>query len=124
MTSAAAGGRGPKKTPKKKRTSGFVSARTEASKPKRIGTLVNQLIARKGYASVIGDEAMLASVRGCLDQRLHDAVRLGPLRAGVLQVIVVDSVTLQELNFQKRKVLRKIQADHPDRVTDLRFRLG
>ena len=109
---------------RRQKTSGFVSSKSEKTKPKRLGTLVNQLINRRGYASVISDEALLASVRECLDPRLHSSVRLGPLRAGVLQIRVIDSVTLQELNFEKRRVLRKIQKDHPDRVTDVRFRLG
>ncbi|MEM9828103.1 MAG: DUF721 domain-containing protein [Planctomycetota bacterium] len=92
-----------------------------------IGNLVGQLVASRGYASVMTDAAMLESVLAALGPS-HSApdagtVRVGRLRAGVLQIHVGDSVMLQELNFQKRSILRRLQKDFPDQVHDLRFRI-
>ena len=57
-------------------------------------------------------------------ESLSDAFRVGNLRQGVLQVYASDSVTLQELNFRKRAILKRIQTEAPDsKITDLRFRV-
>jgi len=46
------------------------------------------------------------------------------VRGGVLQIFASDSVTLQELTFRKRAILKRIQADLPDnKINDLRFRI-
>lgn len=72
----------------------------------------------------MADEVLLRSVRSALDAPMADCFRIGHLRAGVLQILAADSVTLQELNFQKRKILRQLQIDVPGKVTNLRFKIA
>ncbi len=49
----------------------------------------------------------------------------GRLRRGVLEITVANSMTIQELTFQKQDVLKKLQAELPDaKIRDLRFRVG
>ena len=66
--------------------------------------------------------------RGDLDRTLGDELassfQVGNLRRGVLQVYARDSVTLQEMNFQKRVILRQLKQRMPQSdVSDLRFRI-
>ncbi len=97
---------------------------TEKPKIRRIGSLVNQLMSRRGYAQVIASQEIHQVIATTVGEPLNSGFEVGKLKAGVLQVYATDSVTLQELNFQKRNILRKIQQDMPEnQVTDLRFRI-
>ncbi|MGI9474286.1 MAG: DUF721 domain-containing protein [Rubripirellula sp.] len=97
-----------------------------AEKPRvrRIGSLVSQLMSRRGYAQVAANEALQQIMAREVGDSLADAFRVGNLRQGVLQVYASDSVTIQELNFRKRAILKRIQSELPDnKITDLRFRV-
>lgn len=96
----------------------------EKPRVRRIGSLVSQLMSRRGYAQVAANEALQRVIEREVGQQLSDAFRVGNLRQGVLQVYATDSVTMQELNFRKRAILKRIQAEAPDsKITDLRFRV-
>jgi hypothetical protein len=96
----------------------------ESPKLRRLGSIINQLMSRRGYGSAAAPEEMLGTVLSALDQPLHASIQIGNLRQGVLQIYANDSVTLQELNFQKRVILRRLQTDIPHcQITDLRFRI-
>lgn len=92
---------------------------------RRIGTIVSQLMSRRGYASVGSDNAMTASIVKSVGPGLADCVTVGKLNRGVLQVYALDSVVMQELTFQKRQILKALVKDHPNaKIRDIRFRLG
>ncbi|MCM2373119.1 DUF721 domain-containing protein [Aporhodopirellula aestuarii] len=92
---------------------------------RRIGTIVSQLMSRRGYASVASDNAMTASIAKSVGPALAGSIMVGKLNRGVLQVYAVDSVVMQELTFQKRQILRALIKDHPQaKITDIRFKLG
>jgi predicted nucleic acid-binding Zn ribbon protein len=51
--------------------------------------------------------------------------RPGQVRRGVLEVTVSNSTIVQELTFQKERILAVLRAKRPDaRIRDLRFRIG
>lgn len=90
----------------------------------RISTLVSQLMSRRGYAQMIAGEDFHATIGIAIGGQLGEAITVGKLKSGVLQIFAADSVTLQELNFQKRAILKQIQKDLPQsKVTDVRFRI-
>lgn len=96
----------------------------EKPRVRRIGSLVSQLMSRRGYAQVAVNEALQQVLAREVGEQLSDAFLVGNLRQGVLQVYACDSVTLQELNFRKRGILKRIQSEMPDsKITDLRFRV-
>jgi hypothetical protein len=105
-------------------TSRFISSRAEATRVRSIGNLIGQLISRRGYASTMADDHLAQSVREAVASELAASFRIGKLRAGVLQIFVTDSVTLQEFNFQKRQIIKRLAKDHPDKVKDLRFKIS
>lgn len=90
---------------------------------RRIGSLVSQLMSRRGYAQVATNEHLHHSITTVIGELSSDC-QIGNLRGGVLQVFVSDSVTLQEMNFQKRAILKQLRQDVADnKVTDVRFRI-
>ncbi|HBJ34610.1 MAG TPA: DUF721 domain-containing protein [Planctomycetaceae bacterium] len=93
--------------------------------PKRIGSLISQLMARRGYAQVFAAEGLQAALETEVGSTLAAAVKVGNIKRGVLNIYVTDSVTMQELAFRKRSLLKKLQEAQPDRViTDLRFHIS
>jgi predicted nucleic acid-binding Zn ribbon protein len=97
---------------------------TESRFPQRIGSIVNQLLARRGYAQVFAADALQSVVEAEVGQALAVSVRVGKVSGGVLHVYAADSVTLQELTFRKRALLKRIQADLPEnKINDIRFRV-
>lgn len=91
---------------------------------RKIGSLVGQLLSRRGYAQVLAGEEFQRAIEVAIGPQAAATVRVGNLRRGVLDLYAADSVTLQELTFQKRSILRQIQQDLPHtKVTDLRFRI-
>ena len=89
-----------------------------------IGSLVNQLMSRRGYAQALANDHLHRVIASAVGHPLDTSFQVGKLSAGVLHIYATDSVTLQELNFQKRSILRLLQAEVPDsKITDLRFRV-
>ncbi len=92
--------------------------------PTQIGMLIGRLMARRGYAQVFASDALQAVLEAEVGTPLAASVRAGKVRGGVLQIFASDSVTLQELTFRKRSILKRIQADLPEnKINDLRFRI-
>jgi predicted nucleic acid-binding Zn ribbon protein len=97
---------------------------TEDRFPKQIGSLIGHLMARRGYAQVFASDALQAVLEAEVGVALASSVRAGKVRAGVLQIFASDSVTLQELTFRKRSILKRIQENLPEnKINDLRFRI-
>lgn len=93
--------------------------------PRRIDSIINQLMARKGYAQVKSASALHDSVVAVIGAPLSQTVRVGDVKAGILYIYANDSTSMQELTFQKRKILKRVQLDHAQaKITDVRFRVG
>lgn len=99
-------------------------AATDKPRIRRIGSLVSQLISRRGYAQVSANETLQQIIVAEVGEQLGTGFQVGNLRHGVLHVYVSDSVTMQELNFRKRGILKRMQRELPDnKIKDLRFRI-
>jgi predicted nucleic acid-binding Zn ribbon protein len=93
--------------------------------PQPIAETLSQLLARRGYAAVeaAGERDEIWST--VVGPRLAPYCRVGLVRRGVLEVIVANSVGLQELTMQKKSLLAKLVQALPDqKIRDLRFRIG
>ena len=81
-------------------------------------------MSRRGYAQVAANEQLFQLIATVLDESLHASIQVGNLRGGVLHIFAADSVTLQELNFQKRQILKRIQQEKSfQNIAELRFRI-
>ena len=93
--------------------------------PKRIRDVVNELIARRGYARVLAQSDFRSAWDEAVGSQLARHTCPGNLRRGVLEVFVRNSAVMQELMFRKRELVRRLSRSVPDqKIRDLRFRVG
>jgi predicted nucleic acid-binding Zn ribbon protein len=96
-----------------------------ATEPRQIADVLAELMARRGYARVLGVASYEEAWRNVCGDFIATTTRVGKLRRGRLEVFVANSALLQELTFQKDSLLQRLTALLPDQgITDLRFRVG
>lgn len=93
--------------------------------PQKIGNVLSELMARRGFArvqSAANYEAAWREAAGPLAARYS---RPGQLRRGTLEVIVANSILVQELGFQKVLLLETLEKLLPDEgIKNIRFKVG
>ena len=95
------------------------------AQPKRIGSIVADLIARRGYARVQAATTCAEAWATAAGPQLIRFSRAGDVKRGVLEVMVANSTMMQEMTFQKAMLLKRITELLPDEnIRDLRFRVG
>ncbi|MEO8496384.1 MAG: DUF721 domain-containing protein [Planctomycetota bacterium] len=93
--------------------------------PVRIADVMSRLLARKGYAQLQQGLQWEAAWSEAVGERLSKNSRVGKTNRGVLEITARNSAVLQELTFQKQKLLKKLQAAAgANHLRDLRFRVG
>jgi predicted nucleic acid-binding Zn ribbon protein len=96
-----------------------------ARRPKKIADVLAQLITARGYGRIQADADFAAAWQQAAGPELARFTRPGQIRRGQLEVTVANSTIVQELTFQKQRILVNLQAALPDaRIRDIRFRLG
>jgi predicted nucleic acid-binding Zn ribbon protein len=84
-----------------------------------------QLITARGYGRIQADADFAAAWQAAAGDVLARYTCPGRLRRGVLEITVSNSTIVQELTFQKQRILSELQEQLPDaRIRDLRFRIG
>jgi len=100
-------------------------ARIDSPGPLSIGRVMSRLMARAGYDREQGSAALAAAWAAAAPESLRGSSRPGRVRRGVLEVFVSHSAHVQELGFQKRDVVTRLQTLVPDAgITDIRCRLA
>jgi len=83
--------------------------------PQRIGDILPQLMAQKGFARVQGSAEYAAAWKEAA----------GSLKRGTLEIVVANSALIQEFVFQKCGMLETLNRLLPEQgIKDIRFRLG
>ncbi len=91
----------------------------------RMGDVLANLLARRGYARVESTSAEAKAWGEVAGERFAPHSRPGNVRRGVLEVLVRSSAVMQELMFEKKRLLRDLAKQLPERkIRDLRFRVG
>lgn len=92
--------------------------------PRRMSELVPRLMASRGYARLLSTDEFQdawSEAAGALSAQ----TRVGSVRRGILEIVVGNSVLMQELTFRKRLLLQSIQKQLPEKnIRDLRFTIG
>ncbi|MCH2113406.1 MAG: DUF721 domain-containing protein [Pirellulales bacterium] len=95
-----------------------------ARRPKRIDNIIAQLVQRRGYAQIraTGErETAWQAAAGAM----APSTRVGSLRRGVFEVLVANSLVIQELTFHKEELLARLQGALPEaKIKQIRFRIG
>jgi predicted nucleic acid-binding Zn ribbon protein len=95
------------------------------SGPKSIGDVLGELAARRGFAGVHRACACDAAWRQAVGELAARYSRAGPVHRGKLEITVANSTWLQELSFQRSRLLNTLAGLLPDeKIVDLRFRVG
>ena len=95
------------------------------AKPKKMGDLVAQLLARRGYAQETTAADITAAWQAAAGEQLARQTRVGMVRRGTLEVVVGNSAVSQELTFRKTQLLADLIARLPDhQIKNIRFRTG
>ena len=93
--------------------------------PKPVAEVIAQLVQRRGYATVRAAGQWNDAWRAAAGEPFAAVTEVGQLRRGVLEVTVANSLVMQELTFEKERILEHLQTAHPDaNVKQLRFRVG
>lgn len=93
--------------------------------PKQIGSILAELMARRGYARVESAKAYDRAWQRAAGPLAAEYSRVGSLRRGTLEVIVAHSTLVQELVFQKPHLLKALTESLPDEgIENIRFRVG
>lgn len=99
--------------------------RFHGGQPKSVADVIAQLVQRKGYAQVRAAQASAAAWQAVAGPNFAAVTEAGSIRRGVLEVTVANSLTMQELTFEKERLLAGIQQTLPDAgIKQLRFRVG
>jgi len=90
-----------------------------------IADILRELVARRGFSRLRSQEQLEEVWSAVIGQPGCHYTRVGPMRRGVLEVLVANSVLLQELaGFQKHTLLAKLQEKlGPKAVRDIQFRI-
>jgi predicted nucleic acid-binding Zn ribbon protein len=93
--------------------------------PKPMRDVLSQLLAKRGYAQVQTAAGCTAAWQQAVGEKLAADTRPGNVRRGILEVLVRNSASVQELSFLKTKIVKTLTILIPEqRIRDVRFRVG
>lgn len=96
-----------------------------AKHPQPIGDVLSELMARRGFARVQSASAFEQAWREAAGPLAGKFSRVGNLRRGILEVVVANSTVLQELTFEKPRLLASMKEALPEQtIRAFRFRVG
>ncbi|MCC6492005.1 MAG: DUF721 domain-containing protein [Pirellulales bacterium] len=96
-----------------------------ARQPKPVSEVIAQLVQRRGYAQVRAAGQWNQAWQDAAGEHFARVTEVGQLRRGVLEVVAANSLVMQELGFEKERILAALQAARPDAgLKRLRFRIG
>lgn len=92
---------------------------------KKSSEVIAQLMARKGYNQQQSANEIADVWNRIAGEKLAQQTIVGNIRRGVLEINVANSMLIQRLEFDKKKLLAELKQQLPQtKLTNLRFRLG
>ena len=96
-----------------------------AQQPKKVAVVISQVVQRRGYAQVRNLGEWNDAWQAAAGDAFAAVTEVGQLRRGVLEVTAANSLVMQELGFEKERILQELQTARPDAgLKQLRFRVG
>jgi predicted nucleic acid-binding Zn ribbon protein len=100
-------------------------ASSPQGRPQPIAEILSELMTRRGYAREQAAAACAAAWSEAAGELLARHTRCGQVRRGKLEVIVANSTLMQEITFQKPRLLQELARLAPDEsIVDLKLRVG
>lgn len=92
---------------------------------RKIGDVLANVLARRGYGTQQSNQIFEDAWISAVGKKMAAHSKPVQLNRAVLEVLVRDSVILQELTFKKKQLLRKLNGLISEKqITELRFRVG
>jgi hypothetical protein len=92
---------------------------------KTIGSVMGQLLAKKGYGQVQSAKSCATAWQEAVGIRFEKDTCCGPIRRGILEITVRNSLVLQELTFLKTQLVKELASLAPQhKITGLKFKVG
>ena len=99
--------------------------RFHGREPKPVAQVMAELIQRRGYAQVRVAAQWDQAWREAAGAQFAAVTEVGVLRRGVLEVTAANSLVVQELGFEKERLLAAMQTAAPQAgIKQLRFKVG
>ncbi len=99
--------------------------RFHGHQPKRMADVIAQVVQRRGYAQVRAARSGTKPGARPRDRAFAKVTQPGALRRGTLEITAANSLVMQELTFEKERLLAAIQTALPTAgIKHLRFRVG
>lgn len=96
-----------------------------ARRPKAIGDVLAQVLTKKNYAAVQTNQQLTETWTAAAGPRLAPFTEVVRINRGRLEVTVSSSTMMQELTFEKARILAAVRDAMPEtKITDLRLRVG
>jgi len=93
--------------------------------PKRMADVIAQVVQRRGYAQVRAARQWDEAWRAAAGSEFAAVTRPGAFRRGTLEITAANSLVMQELSFEKDRLLAALQTALPNaQVKQLRFKVG
>jgi predicted nucleic acid-binding Zn ribbon protein len=93
--------------------------------PKRMADVLAQLVQKKGYAQVRTAQSHTQAWKDAAGPHFAAVTEPGKIARGVLEVTAANSLVMQELTFEKERLLSAIQQALPTAgIKQLRFKVG
>lgn len=88
-------------------------------------SVIAELMARRGYAQQNTADERCDAWMTVVGKNIAKRTRAGNVRRGVFEVIVSNSIVMQELTFRKQELVGLLAKELPsENISDLRFRIG
>jgi predicted nucleic acid-binding Zn ribbon protein len=92
--------------------------------PQRIAEAISALLSRHGYAELESSNERQLAWQSIVGERLAGHSQVGNLRRGVLEIVVKNSAVVQELTFQKKRIIEDLRQSLTELdIRDIRFRV-
>lgn len=93
--------------------------------PERLGKILNAYLKRAGLRQKVSEQRILELWEGMVGDAIAQLTQPVRMRNGVLQVKVVNSVWMQELQFHKKLIMEKLNKNTGNtKVHDIWFFIG
>ena len=111
--------------PRKSKSTGPKGVLSKSERRLQILDAARDVFAKRGYAQVQAAAGCEAAWRSAVGEKFAPHTRPGNVKRGVLEVVVRNSATLQELAFMKVKIVKQLGELAPEhKIRDVRFRIG
>lgn len=93
--------------------------------PKPLRSVLNRLLAKRGYNQTLGDASLQEVWQQTVPEAWRAGTRIKKYNRGVLEIVVDNPITLQQMEFSKHQLVKQLQQTAPEkRIKQIRLSLG